>query len=149
MKEKIGSLILAMGLSSCAILHHVQVGQVDNRNGATGTPFTVMVSETGVNLQEAGRIAKATHTQAGRDANEVTKIIGLFQMGPRTGNPVYNEHYADNILDQIYSQCPTGRITNLMSIRETWKYPVISGEIVKVTGICMNGPVATNQGAKK
>lgn len=29
-------------------------------------------------------------------------MIGLFQMGPRTGNPVYNEAYADHIAHSIH-----------------------------------------------
>lgn len=121
-------------LSGCAFLHHVQVGEVDARKDMVGIPFDIKVSEVGVSVEEAGRIARAADSKAGSDA---AAIIGLFQMGPRTGNPVYDEHYADKIIYQIYEKCPNGKITNLMSIRETRKYPVISGEIVKITGICM------------
>lgn len=127
----------SMGLlSGCAHLHHVQVGQIDNRNALIDVPFEVLMSETGVSTEEIGAIARATRTGAGKDAGNVAAIIGLFQMGPRTGNPVYNERYAEKLVYEIYRKCPSGRVSNLVSIREMRKYPVISGEIVKVTGVC-------------
>ena len=121
----------------CAILHHVQVGEVDGREGSM-VPFEVMVSETGVDIGEAGRIAKSTNTKAGNDANNIAEIIALFQMGPRTGHPIYNERYAEKLVYLIHEKCPSGQITGLTSIREMRKYPVISGEIVKVTGYCIH-----------
>lgn len=101
-----------------------------------GVPFELMVSETGVDVQEIGTIARATRTQAGKDVSAIANIIALFQMGPRTGVPVYSEHYAEHLMYEIYEKCPSGQVTDLMSIRETRKYPVISGEIVKITGTC-------------
>lgn len=136
-KRITGSLAM-LALSGCAVLHHVQVGDIDNRAGVAYRPFDLKVSETGVNLDEAGDIAKAVSRSktANKDVDNALAIIGLFQMGPRTGNPVFNEGYAKNIVNDLYKECPSGRITNLMSIREMRKYPVISGEIVKITGSC-------------
>lgn len=116
-------------LSSCAVLHHVQVGSIDNTQAPEEivTPFDIKVSETGVNTDEAGSLS---------NQNEIATAIALFQMGDRTGNPVYNEKYAEGIIHSILEKCPSGKITNLMSIREARKYPVISGEIVKITGVC-------------
>ena len=133
----IGSLALCT-LPGCAVLHHVQVGDIDNRNGIAYRPFDLKVSEAGVNLDEAGDIAKAMSRSKGanKDIDNAMAIVGLFQMGPRTGNPVFNEGYAKNIVNDLYKECPSGRITNLVSIREMRKYPVISGEIVKITGSC-------------
>ena len=126
----------ATALSGCAILHHAQVGQIDNRNALVDVPFVILMSESGVSTEEIGALARATRTGAGKDVGNVAAIIGLFQMGPRTGNPVYNERYADQLVYEIYRKCPSGRVSNLVSIREMRKYPVISGEIVKVTGVC-------------
>ena len=122
-------------LSGCAVLHHAQVGQIDNRSNA-GVPFEVMLSETGVSVEDLSNIARATQSDAGKD---IAAILAWIQMGPQTGNPVYTEGYAKNLISEIYKKCPSGQIVNLMSIRETRKYPVISGEIVKVTGICLSG----------
>ncbi len=132
----IGLMLSATILPSCAVLHHVQVGELDNRGKLR--KFDVKVSETGVNLDEARDVANALtrgrHSKALDDANA---ILSLFQMGPRTGNIVFNETYAENLVDLLYRECPSGRITGLTSIREMRKYPVISGEIVKVTGYCV------------
>ena len=131
------SILSSLLFSGCAVIHHVQVGQINNLSSESQVPFEVMVSETGVSTEEIGRIAKATNSRAGNDAGNVAQIVGLFQMGPRTGNTVYNENYAERLIYEIYQRCPSGRISSLLSIRETRKYPVISGEIVKVTGFCL------------
>ncbi len=128
--------ICAIALSGCAHLHHVQIGQIDNRKALIDVPFEILMSETGVSTEDVAAIARATRTNAGKDAGNVAAIIGLFQMGPRTGNPVYSERYAEKLVYEIYRKCPSGRVSNLVSIREMRKYPVISGEIVKVTGVC-------------
>lgn len=133
-----GLLLLQTG---CAVLHHVQVGQVDSRaDNVAWIPFEVMVSEAGVNTEEIGAIADAASRSSGGNPNagsDAAAIIGLFQMGPRTGNLVYNPTYAEKMIYLIHEKCPSGRVTGLMSIREMRKYPVISGEIVKVTGYCL------------
>lgn len=123
-------------VGSCAILHHVQLGDVDDRGGR-GAPFDIKVNETGINLGEAVKIASAFAGKAdGRRMGEAESIISMFQMGPRTGNHVYNDAYAEGLLRAIYDRCPSGRVTGLVAIRETRKYPVISGEIVKILGYC-------------
>ena len=132
-------LIFATGLTfGCAQLHHVQIGEIYNLDNYTYTPFEVMVSETGVNLKEATRIARPfLNSSENQRVKDIEQIISLFQFGPVTGNPVYVKDYAKNLALTIYDRCPSGRITGVMSIRETRKYPVISGEIVKVTGYCV------------
>ena len=132
-------LAAALSLSSCAHLHHAQLGQIDNRSDMVGIPFEIKLSEMGVSTEEAGHIARAL---GAKGANEAAALIGLFQMGPRTGNLVYDEHYAENLIYQIYKECPSGQVTDLMSVRETRKYPVISGEIIKVTGTCRRAKTA-------
>ncbi len=124
---------------SCAQLHHVQLGEIQSHPNYVMKPFDIKISETGINLQEAADIAKVfTNSESTRQqADDIAGLIGLFQMGPVTGNPVYVKDYAKNLLQVIYDKCPSGRVTGLSSIRETRKYPVVSGEIVKVTGYCL------------
>ncbi len=120
-------------------MHSTQLGEIDSRVVLKGRKFQVLVSETGFNLDEMAGILRHSTTHAGTQTQiaEVQAIIGLFQMGPRTGNQVMNETYADNMIDLLRKECPKGRISGLMSIRETAKYPVISGEVVRLTGYCL------------
>lgn len=124
---------LSMG---CAALHHAQVGQIDNRSGFVSVPFEVKVSETGVDTREVQAYGRAIGNKGGQAVEGVAAAISLFQQGPRTGQPVYDSRYAERVVYLIHEKCPSGRVTGLMSIRETRKYPVISGEIVKITGYC-------------
>lgn len=121
----------------CAFLHHAQVGQIDNRDSSKSTKFDIKVSEMGVSTEEIGKLARATKSADGDKLGNIAEIVAMFQMGPKTGAPVYNPGYAEKLILEIYKRCPTGKVTGLMSIRETRKYPVISGEIVKITGYCI------------
>lgn len=127
-------------MSSCAYVHHTQVGEIKSHPDFEPIPFEVLVSETGFNLQEAGKLGAAvlSDKKAGDNLKALTAIIGLFQMGPRTGEPVWSsDTYADKVYVGLYEKCPSGQITGLTSIREMNKYPVVSGEIVKITGFCL------------
>jgi hypothetical protein len=130
-------LILIIIISSCAIKHHVQVGEIKRKPGKKLIPFEVLLSETGVNIEEAADLISAVTKDQGR-AQEIADIISMFQVGPRTGNHVFNEKYADVIPKLIMKKCPSGNVTGLLMIRESNKYPVVSGEIVKVKGYCLN-----------
>ncbi|HRK06692.1 MAG TPA: hypothetical protein PLZ57_02890 [Pseudobdellovibrionaceae bacterium] len=127
-----------MLLSGCAIMHHTQVGEIDSQAVLKGRRFEILISETGVNFDEAARVGKALtqHQQTRDDIGGVAGIISLFQMGPRTGNQVFSPMYADKAFDLIRKECPRGVVSGLVSIRETAKYPVVSGEIVKIIGYC-------------
>jgi len=132
------SLLAAIALPSCAFLHHVQISDIDNRSGYTLQPIDIKLSETGFNIDEAADIARGiTRSERAReDIDTIRDLIKMFQMGPKTGNPVFNDRYARNTVFRIYEACPNGNITGITSIRETRKYPVISGEIVRITGYC-------------
>lgn len=139
-------------VSSCAQLHHVQVGEIDNSSKYALRPIEIKVSETGVNFEEAGRIVQSLNSSSvgRRDVGGVTGLIALFQMGPKTGNPTFSESYAKNLVNDLYKDCPSGKLTGLVSIRETRKYPVISGEIIKIKGYCMLPRTSANtQGTKR
>ncbi len=127
-----------LGLQSgCAVLHHVQIGDIDNREGSR-SPIDIKVSEVGVNVDDAASIVGSLGgKKEARDANRLAEYIGYFQMGPRTGNAVYTSDYARKIVDKVWEACPAGTITALQSIRETRAYPVISGEIVKIKAECL------------
>ena len=140
-KKTVVLILLPVILYGCAVLHHVQVGQIDNRDGHVLIPFEILMNEVGVNTEEIGKMAKATNSKGGDDIAGLAGLISLFQMGPRTGNLTYNQKYAEQLVYEIHQKCPSGQVTGLMSIREMRKYPAISGEIVKVTGYCKKARV--------
>lgn len=138
MKKILAFVALGLLVQGCAVLHHVQIGEIDNRKGLKHKPIDLKVSETGVNLNDVKTISRvAVGDQGSKEIREVMDIVSMFQMGPRTGNGVYSIEYIKNIGGLLRSQCPNGNISGLLMVRETMKYPVISGEIVKVKGDCI------------
>jgi hypothetical protein len=134
----ISLMVLASG---CAVLHRVNIASIDSKTVLEGHKFEVFASEVGVNVNETADTAKVfTGSKKTQDDIEAIKnLINLFQMGPRTGNPIYNQFYADKLATHVMAKCPSGKISGLMSIRETADYKVASGEIVKITGYCLTG----------
>lgn len=126
------------GLLGCAQLHHVQVGEIESSPRFVQKPFEIKISEMGLDLNQVNDIIQATGKgKAQDDANNIASFIALFQMGPTTGKPVYVKDYAKNLIQLLYEKCPSGKVTGLLSVRESREYPAISGEIVKVTGFCL------------
>lgn len=132
-------VLSALFLSGCAVLHHVQLSDIDNRSQFVMVPIEVKVSEVGVDIGEAKNISQAVlrNKNDQRAAGDIATLIQYFQMGPKTGAPVYSDKYAEKVIYQLHTQCPSGKITGVQSIRETREYPVIKGEIVKITGFCL------------
>lgn len=134
---KVCSAAIVLFISTgCAVLHHVQVGHIDNRNSQVQIPFEILMSEVGVSTEDIGKMGRYSNSKGGDAVADAAAIVSLFQMGPRTGNLTYNQRYAEKLVYEIYQRCPSGNVTGLMSIREMRKYPAVSGEIVKVTGFC-------------
>jgi len=122
--------------SGCAELHHVAYGELE---APRGRPFEIMVSETGINLEEAASVARALSStrQGKQQASSAESILALFQTGPKTGNTVFNDTYADRLFEDLTRACPSLRIHHLIVTRESNKYPVVSGEIVRIKGECL------------
>jgi hypothetical protein len=130
------SLILIC--SGCARLDHIQISDIDQSQGDL-KPISVELSDTGFNASEAVAITGelAQSESAKENLGDLAAILALINMGPSTGNPVYNDRYAENILQQLHQQCPTGKITALRNIREARSYGPVSGEIVRIDADCI------------
>ncbi|MCK6597386.1 MAG: hypothetical protein L6Q37_03410 [Bdellovibrionaceae bacterium] len=127
-----------MCLSSCAYLHHVQVGEIDSTGDNDLIPFEIKVSEFGIDLNDAKSTSKILmNSKNSKQADEILTMLQYFQMGPKTGAPVFSVAYVNHLENKIRENCPSGRVTGIMSIREARQYPVIKGEIVKIKGYCL------------
>jgi len=125
-------------LSACARMDHIQIGDIDQSQGQL-KPISVKVSENTVNVDAALAVTDAIVKNAsGSDEVEALRAIwALMNMGPRTGYPVFNDSYAQNVLNQLYEQCQSGKITAIRSIREANDYAIASGEIIRIDADCI------------
>lgn len=126
--------LLSPAIGGCASLHHAQLDEIDAQRGHL-EPFEIHVSETGVDTKAVGAIASAA-MQSSRPS-QIASIVALFQFGPKTGDVVYDDKFADVVAARILDRCPSARVTGLMSLRESTKYYAVSGEYVTVRGYCI------------
>lgn len=124
--------------SGCARLDHFQISDIDQTHGRL-TPVSIKVSDTGFDAAATAGIASevATSESAQDSLGDLAAILALVNMGPRTGNPVYNDHYAEQLLMQLKQQCSSGNITGIRSVREATSYGPVSGEIVRIDADCI------------
>lgn len=136
-------LLLLLHVSGCAALYKVQLSDIEaNRGKGQAKPVSVKVSQTTVNLKEiadiAGAVGRANRSKGLNGASRaLDTYTSLFQFGPRTGTPVYNEYYAREIPELLAAECKNGRLINLTSVREARDYPIVKGEIVRVDALCV------------
>ncbi|MGB0638119.1 MAG: hypothetical protein ACPGTU_02230 [Myxococcota bacterium] len=128
-------------LTGCAVMHSVQLGEIDSNIVLEGKRFEINVSQLGLDVEQAASIAEAVAVVAASpetgEAIGLAQDIGaLFQWGPKTGAPVFRDDYSDGIIDLIRLECPSGQISGLRSVRESVDYSVIAGEVVKIVGYC-------------
>jgi hypothetical protein len=136
-----GLCMIVSTLAGCAVMHSVQLGEIDSNIVREGRRFEIKVSQLGLDLEQAAAIGEAialaaASPEAAEAVSSTQDIVAFFQWGPKTGAPVFRDDYSDGIIDMIRQQCPSGQISGLMSIRESAQYPIISGEIVKLIGYC-------------
>jgi hypothetical protein len=137
-------LFLLVSLTQCAFPYRYSIGDLDNTSSRK-KHFQILVSERGYNFGEAIGVAQVGLYAANRDQNvegirnlEYIKVlIQLSTMGPTTGQKLYNSDYADQLGEIILKFCPSGKVVNLRNIREAARYPVVSGEIVRIEGDCL------------
>ena len=136
--KKILLLACILAGTGCARLDHFQIGDIDQTSGNTKT-ISVLLSDTG--FDAAGTVELASSLTASDSASEdldnLATLLILFNQGPTTGNPTYNDRYAEAALQDLYDQCPSGKITAIRSVRESASYGTVSGEIVRIDADCI------------
>lgn len=143
LKSILGLSFLLIG--GCSQLHHVHIGDIDQSQG-TLTPFTIKVNELGFDLAKTveigAEVAKSSSTS--EDLELVAFILAISNFGPKTGNPVYNDAYADKVLAEVIKVCPSKKLTGLTSVREATNVGPVSGEVVRINGYCINNNQTNN-----
>ncbi len=124
----------ALALAGCSQLHRTQLDEIDTQHGVL-RPFEIHVSETGVSTRAIGTVVSVATRSA--KASQLASIISLFEFGPKTGEVVFDDTFADNVAEEILARCPSARVTGLMSLRESTNYYAVSGEYVTVRGFCI------------
>jgi hypothetical protein len=125
---------LAPCFLGCVSLHHAQLDEIDAQRGRL-QPFEIHVSETGIDTKAVGALASVAMRSS--RPSQLANLIALFQFGPKTGDVVFDDAFADVVAEKILEHCPSARVTGLMSVRESTKYYAVSGEYVTVRGFCV------------
>lgn len=135
---RIFMISLVLICSGCARLDHFQISDIDQSQGSL-TPISIKVSDLGFDAATTAGIASelTSSNSAQENLGDLAAVLALISMGPRTGNPVYNDRYAENILQQLHAQCPSGKITAIRNVREAMSYGTLSGEIVRIDADCI------------
>jgi len=129
-------LVLAL-TAGCARLDHVQIGSIDQSQGEL-VPVSVRLSETGFDATAAAGIGRiASRGKTAENFKQLRDILALINMGPRTGNPVFDDAYAQRLQEYLLVECPSGRLTGIRAIREAKTAGPVSGEIVGVDAYCI------------
>jgi len=87
-------LVFVPSLVGCATLHRAQLDEIDGQHGHL-VPFEIHVSETGINTKAVGQIASLAMRSS--RPSQIANIVALFQFGPKTGNVVYDDEFADAV----------------------------------------------------
>jgi hypothetical protein len=128
--------------TGCAVMHRSAIGERDAPTEDL-QPIAVDVSDVGVDAQGIARSGTTIAKAAGRNSGAMKNLAGGVEllawatsMSPRTGNPTWDDLWADSITLQLRARCPDGVITGIQTTRESASYPYISGEIVRVRAYC-------------
>jgi hypothetical protein len=127
-------LFFALPTAGCATLHRAQLDEIDAQRGRL-EPFEIHVCETGVDTKAVGAVASVVMRNS--HPSQIANVVALFQSGPKTGDVVYDDAFADVIAERILERCPSARVTGLISLRESTSYYAVSGEYVTVRGYCI------------
>lgn len=129
-------LLTFLNLCSCSSLYVFHQDEIDQSSGSL-FPFNIKVSQLGLNPKDmsSANVLFSSDEVASR-FKALALLLSLSNMGPKTGLPVFSFVDANQLLDYLMLECPTGEITGLSSIRESISYIFFSKEIIAIKGFC-------------
>ena len=126
--------------SGCVRVHHVHLTSIDAN--AKGEAIEVLIDNVGV---DAAKVAKNIEALASvfrgkkKSNNTASDMIGTFQSGPKTGAPVYQKNWGEDLLSKLLKKCPSAQLSNVYSQRLTTDYggSGVTRETVIVKATCI------------
>jgi hypothetical protein len=139
-RRRITGALVVMCCMGCATVHRATISEI-RPAGERGGEMDVKLSEMGFDVQGA---AKTTRYLTARHGNKNAQsagaildfVVAMSSWAPKTGNPTVSDLWADGSYDELKRRCPNGRVSNVMVVRESAKYPLVSGEIVRIKADC-------------
>lgn len=123
-------------------MHRSAIGEREAPS-SSAQPIAVDVSDIGVDTRGIAKTGAAATRTVGRQSGTMKNIAGGIEFlawattqSPRTGNPTWDDLWADSISQQLRERCPDGVVTGIQTTRESASYPYVSGEIVRVRAYC-------------
>lgn len=94
------------------------------------------VAKTAERINRLSNALQGKQTRTRRSSN----IMGMFQAGPKTGSPIYNDRFGEKLMAEIHQKCPSAKVRNVHSIRQATDYgdTGITQEIVLVRFTCLD-----------
>lgn len=123
-------------------MHGGGIGERDAPSDERRT-VVVNVSDVGVDTRGIAKSGAQVARTAGRNSGTMKNVAGSIEFlawatsqSPRTGNPTWDDLWADGIEKVLREQCPNGVVTGIQTTRESASYPYVSGEIIRVRAEC-------------
>lgn len=134
-------LVVGCSLSGCAVMHRTTIGERLLDSETQPTEVEVITSAIGVDTQGLSELSQDGLRSSGSSSGQ--QLAGLIafvtwatSQSPRTGEPTATDDWAEANIPRLRAQCTGGTLTGLQVVRESARYPYVSGEIVRVKGQC-------------
>ena len=133
-------LTIALALGGCVRVHHIQVASIDST--AKGFPVEIVIDNIGV---DAAKLAKSIEKvnqlvyRKKKPNNNISNTVALLQAGPKTGAPIYDKTWGEQLLNQLLEKCPSARLENIYTQRLSTDYgdTGVTREVNVVKATCL------------
>ena len=71
--------------------------------------------------------------------NNASNTVALLQLGPKTGAPIYDKTWGEQLLNQLLEKCPSARLENIYTQRLSTDYgdAGVTREVNVVKATCL------------
>ena len=132
-----GFLLSIIALIGCTRVHHVHIGAIDHTQ--RGLPIEVVIDSIGVDAAQVARTVESITQRGQKKSDKLSDTIALFQMGPKTGAPVYDPHWGERLMRELHQKCPSAKLRNIHTQRLSTDYgnTGTTRELLIVRALCI------------